>query len=185
MKRLLTILFYLLPIVMYSQKPDINIPLVKISTGGIIHRFFDTSPISPSGKYIALFRFPNETRSPKPGEPGEIVLVDLHSGEERVVAQSRGWEMQLGANVQWGLTDKELYFNDVDTTTWNGFAVQFNTETGKSIRMGGTVFMVSADGKKLASYNLAKSRFAQIGYGIKVPDPNISRNIGVVDDDGI
>lgn len=185
MKLLLIISFLWVSIVMYAQKSDINIPLVKISTGGVIHRFFDTSPISPSGKYIALFRFPNETSSPKPGEVGEVILVDLQSGKERVVAQSRGWEMQLGANIQWGLTDKELYFNDVDTTTWTGFAVQLNPKTGKSIRMVGTVFMVSADGKKLASYNLAKSRFAQVGYGLVIPDKFTSRNKGIVDNDGI
>ena len=30
----------------------------KIADGGVIHRFFDTSPISPSGRYAALFRLP-------------------------------------------------------------------------------------------------------------------------------
>ncbi|HEX9959237.1 MAG TPA: hypothetical protein VGA96_18345, partial [Fibrella sp.] len=78
------------------------VPVVKVSSGRVIHRFFDTSPLSPSGRYLALFRFPQETRSPKPGEVGEVILVDRQTGQERVVAQSRGWEMQLGANVQWG-----------------------------------------------------------------------------------
>lgn len=185
MKQLLLLIFLLGSIVTFAQKAGTNIPLVKISTGGVIHRFFDTSPISPSGKYVALFRFPSEARSPKPGDVGEVILVNIKSGKERVVAQSRGWEMQLGANVQWGATDNELYFNDVDTTTWTGFAVQLNPKTGKSIRMGGTVFMVSADGKKLASYNLEKSRYAQVGYGVVVPDKFTSRNKGIVDNDGI
>lgn len=168
-----------------SRESVTDIPLVKISTGGVIHRFFDTSPISPSGHYAALFRLPSETQSPKPGDVGEVVLVELQSGNERVVAQSCGWEMQLGANVQWGLTDNELYFNDVDTLSWDAFAVQLNPFSGEMRRLNGTVFMVSADGKKLASYNLLKSRYAQVGYGVIVPDKFTSRNFGPVGNDGI
>jgi hypothetical protein len=162
-----------------------SVPVVKVSSGRVIHRFFDTSPLSPSGRYLALFRFPQETRSPKPGEVAEVILVDRQTGQERVVAQSRGWEMQLGANVQWGNTDEALYFNDVDTTNWSAFAVQLNPLTGKSRRMGGTVFMASTDGNYLASYNLLASRRAQVGYGVVVPDAKAPHNIGPVDTDGI
>lgn len=161
------------------------VPVVKVSSERVIHRFFDTSPLSPSGRYLALFRFPQETRSPKPGEVGEVILIDRQTGKERVVAQSRGWETQLGANVQWGNTDEALYFNDVDTTTWNAFAVQLNPLTGKARRMGGTVFMASADGTKLASYNLLASRRAQVGYGVVVPDAKAPCNIGPVATDGL
>ena len=93
--------------------------------------------------------------------------------------------MQLGANVQWGHTDEALYFNDVDTTNWVAFAVKLNPLTGKSRRMQGTVFMVSNDGTKLASYNLLASRRAQVGYGVVVPDAKAPRNIGPVATDGI
>ncbi len=170
---------------LWAQNKNPNVPLVRISTNRVIHRFFDTSPISPSGKYVALFRFPSETHSPKPGEVGEVILVDIKTGRERVVAKSCGFEMQLGANVQWGVNDKELYYNDVDTTTWTTFATQLNPFTGAKRRMGGTVFMVSLDGKKLASYNLEKSRYAQVGYGAVVPNTYAQRNKGLVDNDGI
>lgn len=82
---------------------DGNVRLV--AEGGCIHRFFDTSPVSPSGKYIALFRFPSEERSPRPGDWGEVFVQDLESGEVLFTARSCGWEMQLGANVQWGADD--------------------------------------------------------------------------------
>ena len=128
-----------------------GVRIARAASGRTIHRFFDTSPFSPSGHYLALFRFPREDRSPRPGETGEVILVDLLSGKERVVAQSRGYEMQLGANVQWGATDAELYFNDVDPVTWQAFAVQLDPLTGKSRRLEGTVFMVSPDGKQIVS----------------------------------
>ncbi|MBC7826425.1 MAG: hypothetical protein H7122_01665, partial [Chitinophagaceae bacterium] len=164
------LIWLVLPIMpLVAQDTFPAIPIRKLASGKIIHRFFDTSPISPSGRYAALFRFPSETTSPRPGDAGEVMLVDIKTGKERVVARSFGFEMQLGANVQWGDTDEKLYFNDVDTTNWTAFAVQLNPLTGKSRRMGGTVFMVSPDGKKLASYNLGKSRYAQAGYGVILP----------------
>lgn len=168
-----------------TQTLQASVPLRQLASGRIIHRFFDTSPISPSGRYVALFRVPSETLSPKPGDSGEVVLVDLQSHEERVVARTRGFEMQLGANVQWGASDEDLFFNDVDPATWQAFAVRLNPLTGATRRMAGTVFMASADGSKLASYNLLNSRRAQVGYGVMVPDAQARRNIGPVDTDGI
>ena len=169
----------------YSQNAESDVKITKISSGRTIHRFFDTSPLSPSGKYLALFRFPYEDHSPKPGDAGEVILVDINTKKERVVAQSRGWEMQLGAQVQWGKSDNELYFNDVDTTTWNAFAVKLNPLTGISKRMGGTVFMVSPDGNQLACHNLINSRYAQIGYGVMIPKELTTKNVGPVANDGV
>ena len=162
-----------------------RVSLKQVSTNKVIHRFFDTSPLSPSGKYLALFRMPYENKSPKPGDVSEVVVVDMKTGKERVVAQSRGWEVQLGANVQWGKSDKELLFNDVDTTTWKAFCVVLNPLTGKSRRLDGTIFMASNDGKKIASYNLINSVYAQVGYGVIIPKNLIERNFGPVDNDGI
>lgn len=161
------------------------VPIVRISTGRVIHRFFDTSPISPSGRYVGLFRLPNENRPPQPGETGEVVLVDLQTGTERVIAETRGWETQMGANIQWGNSDTELYYNDVDTTTWRPFAVQHNVLTGATRKLEGTVFTVSPDGKYLASYNLISSRLIQVGYGVVVPADKTLRNQGPVENDGI
>lgn len=164
---------------------DAKVPIVRIATGRIIHRFFDTSPLSPSGRYVALFRLPNENRPPQPGEAGDVVLVDLATGKERTVAQSRGWETQMGANVQWGATDADLFFNDVDPATWTPFAVHFNPEKGTQRRLGGTVFTVSPDGSQLTSYNLVSSRRIQVGYGVVLPEERTPRNQGPVAHDGL
>lgn len=164
---------------------EAKVPVVRVATGRVIHRFFDTSPISPSGRYMGLFRLPNETRPPQPGEAGEVVLVDLQTGKELVVADTRGWETQMGANVQWGATDADLFFNDVDTTTWTPFAVQLDPATGKRRKIDGTVFTVSPDGKYLTSYNLIASRRIQVGYGVVIPEDKTRKNVGPVSDDGL
>jgi len=163
-----------------------GVRIIQATSGRTIHRFFDTPPFSPSGRYLAVFRFPQEKRSPQPGETGEVVLVDLVTGEEKVVARSRGYEMQLGANVQWGATDADIFFNDVDPQTWRAFAVHLNPLTGTSRRLEGTVFMVSPDGKQLASYNLIASPRAQVGYGVVVPESvRPPRNGGPVETEGV
>lgn len=156
-----------------------------LAENGVIHRFFDTSPISPSGRYVALFRLPYENKTPIPADAGDVIVIDLQTNREVYSTKTRGWETQMGANVQWGATDDELFYNDVDVKTWDVFAVKLNFKTGEKKRLNGSVFMVSPDGKKLSSYNLKKSRFAQVGYGAVVPNEFVKRNIGVVDDDGI
>ena len=168
-----------------ATEVESRVPVHRIAAGRVIHRFFDTSPLSPSGRYAALFRLPQETRSPRPGEEGEVVLVDLERGGERTVATSRGWEMQMGANVQWGRTDADLFFNEVDPKTWTPFAVRLDPGSGARQRLDGTVFTVSPDGAFLTSYNLVASRLIQVGYGVVLPEERTRRNRGPVDDDGI
>ncbi len=162
-----------------------GVSIKKVSSGRVIHRFFDTSPISPSGKFLALFRMPYENKSPQPGDAGDVIVVDIKTGKEKVVAQSRGWEVQLGANVQWGATDKELLFNDVDTANWKAYCVVLDPITRKSRKLDGTIFMASNDGKKIATYNLVKSTYAQVGYGVIIPKRLVEKNIGPVANDGI
>ncbi len=162
-----------------------EVPIYRVATGRIIHRFFDTSPLSPSGRYLALFRMPNESSSPQPGEEGEVVLIDLEEGTEKTIATTRGWEVQLGANVQWGKSDAKLYYNDVDTETWTPFTVEHQIFTGERRNLEGSLFTVSPDGSQIASYNLASSRLIQKGYGVVLPEEKTVRNAGPVKDDGI
>ncbi len=67
-----------------------------------IHRFFDTSSISPSGRYLALFQLPFDDRQSELGEPVRVCIVDLDGGTIRDVAETCGWEPQMGANINWG-----------------------------------------------------------------------------------
>lgn len=151
---------------------------------GCMHRFFDTSPISPSGKYLAVFQIPSEDREPEPGEQGKVIIIDLETGEDRVVAESCGWEHQMGANINWGATDHQLFFNDVDIETWQPFAWNLDPLSGKKERMEGTVYHASEDGKWLISANMTTMRKTQPGYGVRIPQELARWNKGPVDDDG-
>ncbi len=149
-----------------------------------LHRFFDTSPISPSGRYLAVFQMPFEDRQPLPGERGAVCVIDLQTGDDFLVAETCGWEPQMGANINWGASDHELFFNDVDTTTWRPFAWKLDPLTGARTRMEGTVYHASPDGRRLISANMTTMRRTQPGYGVVVPDDVMRRNTGLVDDDG-
>jgi hypothetical protein len=150
-----------------------------------IHRFHLSSPFSPSGRYLGLTRLPREDRPPLPGESAEIVLVDLTTGEQKVIAETIGWDTQLGAQVQWGASDKDLFFNDVDPDTWVAYGVKMDPLSGKTQKLDGTVYSVSPDGKWAASTSLVRIGATQAGYGVIVPKEYVPVNNGLVDDDGV
>jgi hypothetical protein len=165
-------------------------PLVPVwcatpGDGGYIHRFFDTSPFSPSGRYLALTRLPYEDRVPSPGDPAEVILVDLQEGSERVIAQSCGWDTQLGTQAQWGTDDTQLFFNDLDTDTWRPHGVKMNPQSGDRKDLDGTVYMVSPDGRFVASPSFLKMGLTQLGYGVITPPGQVPPNRWAPEDDGI
>ena len=165
--------------------PAAPVYCVTPKTAGSFHRFFDTSPFSPSGRYMAFTAMPFEDRVPLPGDEAQVVLVDLETGEERVVATSQGWDTQLGAQVQWGATDHELFYNDMDVAEWAPYGVVMDPETGDKRRLGGTVYMVSPDGKQAASPCLKRTAVTQAGYGVIVPPDRIPQNPPRAADDGV
>jgi hypothetical protein len=57
-----------------EYNPKVPVWCVTLNEGRIIHRFFDTSPFSPSDRYLALFRMPIEDRNPNPGKLGKLFL---------------------------------------------------------------------------------------------------------------
>jgi hypothetical protein len=133
---------------------------------------------------MAVFQLPFEDRRPEPGDRGSVVLIDLETGEDRVIAETAGWEPQMGANINWGGSDTELYYNDVDTKSWVGHAWKHNPLTGERRRMEGTVYHASPDGNYLISANMTTMRKTQPGYGVCIPKEFSRRNVGLVKDDG-
>ena len=167
------------------RDPSCQVPVCCVTPehGAAIHRFFDTSPISPSGKYLAACVLPYENRLPSPGDLAKILLVDLETGKETIIAETRGWGIQVGANLQWG-GEGILYYNDVDTRTWVPCLVRHDIRNGSIRRMGQGIFMLSPDGRFALTHNLSKSRLTQTGYGVAVPDAYALPNGDHPEDDG-
>lgn len=167
-----------------EHEPAVPVWNVTPGEGRVFHRFFDSSPLSPSGRYLAAFRLPFEDRRPEPGDTGEVVLVDLHSGEQRVVAETAGWEPQLGAQVQWGADDSQLFFSDVDTATWEPIGWKLDPATGERVRLGYSCYHISPDGRWGVCGNAVTARRTQFGYGVIVPPERVPVNEGFPADDG-
>lgn len=170
----------------YEQfHPAVPVWCVTPNEGRAFHRFFDTSPISPSGRYLAFTRMPFEDRRPEPGEEAEICVTDLATGEETVVARTAGWEPQMGANLNWGADDHALIFNDVDTKTWQPFAWKLDPASGEKMKLQGTVYHVSPDGKWACASNPVTMPRTQYGYGVIIPPDRVPRFEGARDDEGL
>ncbi len=76
----------------YTEFPtEVPVWCLTPESTGYIHRFFDTSPVSPFGRYVALTRLPTEDHLPAPGTPASVEVVDLLNGTCRVVAETAGW----------------------------------------------------------------------------------------------
>ena len=170
----------------YTQfDPAVPVWCVTPNAGRCLHRFFDTSPFSPSGRFLACLRMPYEDRLPRPGEEAEVVLVDLETAEEKIVATTAGWDVQMGANLNWGQNDDELIFNDVDQTNWTQVTVKLNPHSGHSERFGRGVYHVSPDGKTALCCSLEKMPRTQWGYGVRIPETLVPVNWELSDEDGL
>jgi len=94
---------------------DIIVPtwIVTNSLTSSTIRFFDSSPFSPSNRYIAVTRVNTiqENKPIKAGDVASIIVIDLELGIEILVDVTNSWDSQLGAQLQWGLTDNDLIYN--------------------------------------------------------------------------
>jgi hypothetical protein len=167
------------------HNPLVPVYCVSHSDKPSIHRFFDTSPVSPSGRFLAVTEFPFEDRVPTPGDHASVVVVDLHTGEETFRSATSAWDTQLGAQAQWGNSDSELFFNRMDYETWTPYGVKVDISTGTELRLEQTIYMVSHDGRHALSPCLRRISHVQPGYGVIVPELARPTNRGASGDDGI
>lgn len=195
-----------------------------------IHRFFDSSPISPSSRYVAYTRMPvplpvitkkgstnvqHEASKVTPLIYAQIVITDLLSGAHTVIDSSLAWDSQVGAHVQWGSSDDELFYNIVSfqhhhqlnetyqpiihisddaTSSLNSnylqskarvVAVVYNITSHSFRALPCPIYHVSADGQQAVSPNLLKIHYTQLGYGIRGITLPSSPNRNALTNDGI
>lgn len=170
-----------------ARAPEVSIRELTPPDRPAIHRFYDTSPISPSGRYVAVTRMPTDTRPPEPGEVAYVDLVDLEDGSIVPVAQTRAWDMQLGAQVQWGATDRDLLFNDMvfEQGVPVPAGVRLDPFSGQTQRLAGTVYMAHPAGTHVASPCLRRIGLTQPGYGVAIHPSHLPHLDPVADDDGV
>lgn len=165
---------------------EARVPLFIASDRGrpSIHRFYDTSPISPSGRFLAYLELPFEDRAPNEDDCATVIVVDLRSGQRREIGSTSAWDTQVGAQVQWGGSDEQLFYNMRDRTE-RIRAISYNLFTGREQYFNGPVYMISPDGTRGLCPNLLKIGLVQKGYGVRLADQERYRHVGAPEDDGL
>nr|WP_316656269.1 hypothetical protein [uncultured Gellertiella sp.] len=164
--------------------PKVQVYRLTSESVSAIHRFYDTSPLSPSGRYVAVTEFPTEMRLPLHGEKATVRVIDLQSGESIFSQETAAWDTQVGAHAQWGTDDRQLYFNELDDrANIKGVCVDIQTGARRIYDMG--IYMISPDGATIAAPSVEKLCIVQPGYGVVMPDPEVLRNKGAPENDGL
>lgn len=169
----------------FSQHLPI-VPIYRVTDPSIsaIHRFYDTSPISPSGRYIAYTALPFEDRVPREGDLASVHVRDLENGEVVFSATTAAWDTQVGAHAQWGVTDSEFFYNELDGQG-RVRGVRLNVFTGDRRLYDCGIYMISPDGRYSATPSIEKLCIVQPGYGVLKEDVEPFRNRGALADDGL
>jgi hypothetical protein len=118
----------------------IDINCVTPGDRAFMHRFYYTSPISPSGKYIAVMRFPYEDKSPNAGDYSRVLVLKLEDLSVVYSSETAAWDTQVGSHFQWGAADAELFFNRMDIKKWIPFGVKVDIFSGVEVILDGTVY---------------------------------------------
>lgn len=144
-------------------------PVMQVTPedGFYLHTFYDVCPWSPSGKLLALTRFPYQGKKPQWGDMAEVCIIDLEEQKIKPVYQTKAWSFQLGANVQWGNdSDRYLYTNDI--INGQPVCVRIDLQDHSIKAYAGPKYDIAPDEKSVISPNLLNMNIHQYGYA--VPD---------------
>lgn len=145
-------------------KTLVPITCVTPDDGFYIHTFFDVCPFSPSQRYLAVTRLPFQNRVPRLGETADVCVIDLYEQKIETVYRTKGWGMQLGANLHWGVTDRYLYTNDVIGK--DAVCVQIDLETRQTKPFVGPKYDIAPDESCAIGFPLCLLNATQRGYGV-------------------
>ncbi|MEX2579546.1 MAG: hypothetical protein WD342_10865 [Verrucomicrobiales bacterium] len=162
-------------------------PVLRVTPddGAYAHTYYDVCPWSASGRLLGVTRFPFQDRTPAWGDAAEVCVIDLEEQTIETVYTTRVWGYQLGANVQWGPTDRYLYTNDV--VDGDAVGVRIDLESGETMAMAGPKYDIAPDGSALVGPDLELMNRTQYGYGLP-DDPDGAQDElppGASDDTGI
>lgn len=151
---------------LYSGESLVKGWLITNLSESYVHRFFDSSPFSPCGQYLALTKFTQE-RVHDSADLATVVVVDLVSGKRHFVATTHGWGAQVGAHVQWGGDSDHVYFNDILSGPVKSIVgVKLNWRNGQRITYAGGFYQINQMGTHAAAPDIAQIRHTQLGYGV-------------------
>ncbi len=172
----------------YRKTPTLApVTCVTPDDGFYIHTFFDVCPFSPSGRYLAVLRLPFQDRKPDWKDTADVCVIDLQERTIQTVYTTSAFGMQTGAQLQWGATDRHLYFNDKSGKAGgHAVAIRLDWASGKAQELEGPIYHIAPDESAVISFNLDLINWVQDGYGCVVaPQHRLKLGAGAAKDQGL
>jgi hypothetical protein len=141
-----------------------SVTQVTPDDGYYIHTFYDVCPFSPTERYLAVNKFPFQHRRPELGDLCDICIIDLENETIETVYRTRGWGLQIGAQLQWGTTDRYLYTNDI--IGHEAVCVRIDLENGMVKAFSGPKYDIAPDESSVIGFPLDYINDTQPGYGV-------------------
>jgi len=149
----------------YQKRSSVGkVKIVTPDDGYYIHTFFDVCPFSPGGKYLAVNKFPYQDRIVKYGDMCDICIIDLENETIEKIYSTKGWGYQLGANLNWGQTDRYLYTNDIINN--QAVCVRIDIETKEIKAFAGPMYHIAPNESAVIGFPLDMINVTQMGYGV-------------------
>lgn len=150
-----------------DYQKDTSFGKVRIVTpedGFYIHTFFDICPFSPSQKFLAVSKIPYQDREATYPDVTDICVIDLENETIETVYSTKGWGFQLGANLNWGNSDRYLYTNDIINN--EAVCVRIDLETNEIKAFSGPMYHIAPDESAVIGFPLDLINVTQMGYGV-------------------
>lgn len=138
--------------------------------GSFANTYYDVNPWSPSGRYLALTRFPFQDRVARLGDIADVVVVDLHEHTLRTVYRTRCWGFQMGAILNWGADDALLYTNDV-LNEGRSVGIRIDLASGETLAFAGPKYDLDPSDERAIGPELDYLNLTQYAYGPPAADP--------------
>ena len=162
-------------------------PVTRVTPGDgyFVYTYFDVTPFSPTGRYLAVSKLPFQDHIPDLGDLAEVCVIDLKDQTIETVYSTKTWGFQTGTNVQWGGSDRFIYTNDL--IDGKAVMIQIDLDTGTTRAYSRSMYNISRDGKYAIGFPLELLNVTQQGYGMpsrEVGNPP-SLSMQAAEDEGV
>lgn len=135
--------------------------------------YYDKSPWCADETRMIYLRVQSAARKAVSDTPCDILLKNMETGEEIVVAQSHAWNVQQGCMLQWLGPDfnTRILYNDFRNDSL--CSVIYDIVSGTERVISRPVYSVSQDGRYALSLDFLRLNTFRPGYGYcNIPDPS-------------
>jgi hypothetical protein len=151
----------------YSDKKTYPNTIKCVSSTNSEHLFgyYDKSPWNADGTKMIYLRVKDANKHVASDSPADIVLKDLKTDTEEVIARTNSWNVQQGCMMQWlgpGYSERIIY-NDFREGQYCAIILTISTGQEKILPM--PIYSVSSDGTTALTLDFSRLNSFRPGYG--------------------